>query len=221
MTMLANVAAGVPGAQAFDTDTVLSSSEAAALSATGFSCAIRYLSRKTPQNHGDLSATETQTILGAGLALMAVQHCPLAGWAPTAALGMQYGQAAATNAEAATLPVGTSLWLDLEGVASWATGADTIAYVNAWAETVTAARYLPGLYVGANQPLGGDELYWRLKVTRYWRSASTVPAIPYRGYCMAQALMPSPVGGVVIDRDVVMADAFGGLPMWLAPENMT
>ncbi len=221
MIVLGNVAAGVPGAQAFDTDTVLSSSEAAALSATGFSCAIRYLSRTTQQNPGDLSAAEAQTILHAGLALMAVQHCPLPGWAPTAALGMQYGQVAAANADAAALPAGTSLWLDLEGVASWATAADTIAFVNAWTETVAAADYLPGLYVGANQPLGGDELYWRLKVTRYWRSASTVPDIPYRGYCMAQALMPSPIDGVVIDRDVVMADAFGGLPMWLAPENMT
>jgi hypothetical protein len=160
-------------------------------------------------------------ILGAGLSLMAVQHCPLPGWAPTAALGMQYGQVATANAQTVGLPTGTSLWLDLEGVASWATSADTIAYVNAWTETVAAADYRPGLYVGANQPLTGDELYWRLKLTRYWRSASTVPDIPYRGYCMAQALAPSPIDGVSIDRDVAMADAFGGLPMWVAPGSTT
>ncbi|HEV2097770.1 MAG TPA: glycoside hydrolase domain-containing protein, partial [Stellaceae bacterium] len=182
---------------------------------------IRYLSRTMPQDPGDLSAAEARTILGAGLSLMTVQHCPRPGWAPTAALGAQYGRAAAANAQAVILPAGTSLWLDLEGVASWATSADTIAYVNAWTETVAAAGYLPGLYVGADQPLTGDELYWRLKLTRYWRSASTVPDIPYRGYCMAQALMPSPVDGIVIDRDVIMADVFGGLPMWLAPGSAT
>lgn len=153
---------------------------------------------------------------------MAVQHCPLPGWAPSAALGQQYGQAAAHNAAAIGLPrasagteLGLSLWLDLEGVASWATAADTIAYCNAWAGAVEAAGFQPGLYVGANQPLSGDELYWRLRVKSYWKSASTVPGIPYRGYQMVQALAPSPVEGVAIDRDVVMADAFGALPTWL------
>jgi hypothetical protein len=42
-----------------------------------------------------------------------------------------------------------------------------------------------------------------------------VPDIPYRGYQMVQALAPSPVNGIAIDRDVILADNFGGLPMWL------
>ena len=211
----------VPGAQGFDTDTELVAATADQLFATGFQFAVRYLSRTTPQNLGDLGSAEAETILGAGLALMVVQHCPLAGWAPTASLGGSYGRAAALNA-AAIMPTGVSVWLDLEGVATYATAANTIAYVNTWAGEVAAAGFLPGLYVGANQPLTGDELYWRLKVSRYWRSASKVPDIPYRGYCMAQALMPSPVsdganGDIPIDRDVIMADAFGGVPIWLAP----
>jgi hypothetical protein len=214
MIMTGFVSTAAPGAQGFDSDTVLAAAVAGALAAAGFVFAVRYLSRTTPQNPGDLSAGETQAILAAGLALMAVQHCPRPGWVPGAALGAQYGQAAAANAQQAGLPNGVSLWLDLEGVAAYARADGTIAYVNAWSGTVAAAGYLPGLYVGANQPLSGDELYWRLKPTRYWRSASTVPDIPYRGYCMAQALMRSPIGGVAIDRDVVMADAFGCLPSW-------
>ena len=214
--------AAVPGTQGFDTDTRLVAASAGQLFGAGFQFAVRYLSRTTSQNPGDLGGTEAETILGAGLALMAVQHCPLAGWAPTAALGGSYGQAAALNATTIGLPIGVSLWLDLEGVASYATAANTIAYVNAWAGEVADASFVPGLYVGANQPLTGDELYWRLKVSRYWRSASRVPDIPYRGYCLAQALMPSPVsnganGDISIDRDVIMADAFGGVPIWLAP----
>lgn len=213
--------AAVPGAQGLDTDTKLVAASAGQLFGAGFQFAVRYLSRTTPQNFGDLGSTEAETILGAGLALMAVQHCPLAGWAPTAVLGGSYGQTAALNATTIGLPIGVSLWLDLEGVAGYATAANTIAYVNAWAGEVADAGFLPGLYVGANQPLTGDELYWRLKVSRYWRSASKVPDIPYRGYCMAQALMPSPVseganGDISIDRDVIMADAFGGVPFWLA-----
>ena len=82
---------------------------------------------------------------------------------------------------------------------------------------VANAGYLPGVYVGANQPLSGDDLYWRLRVTNYWKSASTVPDIPYRGYQMVQALAPSPVDGVAVDRDVILADNFGGVPAWLAP----
>lgn len=211
------IASAAPGAQGFDADTALTAATGAALRATGFQFAIRYLSRTTPQNPGDLSPAEGRLILGAGLALMAVQHCPRPGWAPTSALGRQYGDAAIRNAAAAGLPVGISLWLDLEGVASYATSADTIAYVNQWAAVVAAAGYTAGLYVGANQPLTGEELYWRLRVKQYWRSASIVPDIPYRGYCLAQALAPSPVDGISLDRDVVMADVFGGLPTWLAP----
>jgi hypothetical protein len=209
------VAAAAPGAQGFDSDTPLVADTANQLFGAGFRFAIRYLSRGLGQNPGDLSADEAQAILGSGLALMAVQHCPRPGWAPSAQLGDQYGQAAALNAAAIGLPPGMSLWFDLEGVASYTTAEDTIAHVNAWAGEVESHGFSPGIYVGANQPLSGDELYWRLRVMRYWRSASTVPDIPYRGYCMAQALAPSPVDDVSIDRDVILADAFGGLPMWL------
>jgi hypothetical protein len=214
--MIMIVSAAARGAQGFDTDTALTPSSAGALTTTGFRFAVRYLSRAIPQAPGDLSVEEARTILGSGLALMAVQHCQRPGWLPSQALGEQYGATAEFNAQAIGLPPGVTLWLDLEGIAPYASAAETIAYVNAWTSQVAGAGYQAGLYVGANQPLNGDELYWRLKVTRYWRSASTVPDIPYRGYCMAQALAPSPIDGISVDRNVVMADAFGGLPMWAA-----
>jgi hypothetical protein len=214
------IAAATPGAQGFDSDTIIGPNLAPVLAGTGFQFAIRYLSRITPQNNGDLSAAEISAITGAGLALMAVQHVARPGWAPTIALGGAYGYVAATNAAAIGLPPGMTLWLDLEGVAPYASRADTIAYCNTWAGAVAAAGYDPGVYVGANQPLTGDDLYWRLRLARYWKSASRVPDIPYRGYCMAQSLAPSPVDGIDLDRNVIMADAFGGLPSWLAPAGV-
>ena len=223
MSLAGIIAVATPGAQGFDSDTTIVAGTANALFGAGFRFALRYLSRTEPQNPSDLSTAEARTILSAGLALMAVQHCPHPGWSPSAALGRQYGQAAAHNAAAVGLPfastgagsgLGVSLWLDLEGVASWATTADTIDYCNAWAGAVEDAGFLPGLYVGANQPLSGNELYWRLRVKTYWKSASTVPALPYRGYQMVQALAPSPVTAVAVDRNVIMADDFDGLPQW-------
>lgn len=210
------VAPAVPGTQGFDTDSALDAATAMALKANGFGFAVRYLSRTTPENPSDLTAAEATLILAAGLALMAVQHCPRPGWAPSATLGQSYGRAAVANAQLIGLPSGIILWLDLEEVASYVSAADTIAYVNTWAEVV-GAQYAPGLYVGANQPLTGDELYWRLRVTHYWKSASSVPDLAIRGYQMIQAVAPSPIDGIAIDRDVILADNFGGVPLWLAP----
>ena len=223
--MTAIVTSATPGAQGFDSDTALDAGTANQLYGTGFRFGIRYLSRTTPQHAGDLSPAEVQIILAAGLAIMPVQHVSARGWVPSASLGQQYGSAAAANAAQCGFPSGVSVWLDLEMVASYATAADTIAYVNAWAGAVEAAGFDPGLYIGAlwsgvsngEVNLTGDDLYWRLRVTRYWKSMSTVPAIPYRGYCIIQAQAPSPVDGIAIDRNVVMADGFGGLPNWLAP----
>lgn len=218
MTVLSgSVAAAAPGAQGFDTDTEIPSGTAIALRKAGFDFAIRYLSRGTGQQTGDLSNVEAGAILNAGLALMAVQHCARPGWLPSAVLGDGYGQAAVMNAAAVGLPRGLTLWLDLEGVAPYATSSEAIAYCNAWAAQVASAGFVPGLYVGAQQPLSSDELYWRLRIKHYWRSASKVPEVSLRGYQLVQAVAPSPIDGITLDCDVTVADSFGGVPIWLAP----
>lgn len=185
--------------------------------AAGFTFAIRYLSRGTPEEEGDLDAQEVSDILGAGLALMAVQHVQNAGWVPSQELGAQYGQAAATNAQAAGLAPGVTLWLDLEGVAS-DTPADTIGqYCNAWFQAVSAGGYRPGLYVGADCGLTGDQL-GALQCDGFWRSGSTVPEVEPAGYCLVQTIDDGfAVDGVAYDRDVVQADNGGGTPVWMVP----
>jgi hypothetical protein len=212
----APVAAGVIG---FDTDTILTSTIAAQLFASGFGFALRYLSRTQPQSAADLSQAEATNILGAGLGLMVVQHCDRQGWSPTAALGNAYGLAAAENATSVGLPSGVTIWLDLEGPLASTPAENVIAFVNAWAGQVSTPgyNYVPGLYVGFQDILTSDQLYWRLRLKSYWSSASTVPDVAQRGYCMIQSLAPSPVDGISIDRDVVQYDNFGGLPSLLMP----
>lgn len=201
------------GALGFDTDTALTASSAAAFAAAGFSFAIRYLSRQTPESASDLSAAEAALILDAGLRLMAVQHVAPAGWTPSAALGSQYGQAAVQNAQAATLPKGMNLWLDLEGVASNVDSAQVTDYCNSWFSAVTAAGYLPGLYIGANNGLQLPQA--SLQCEYFWQSASRINQSPNIGYCLLQSLASDAlIAGVSYDQNRVQADSQGKTPIW-------
>jgi hypothetical protein len=213
------VVAAPAGAIGFDTDSVLTAASVAAFRAAGFSFAIRYLSRTTPETSGDLSAAEVATIHNGGLALMAVQHVRSAGWQPSGVLGAQYGHAAAANAIAIGLPAGVSIWLDLEGVATGTAASDIIAYCNTWFFAVAHAGYRPGLYVGANCGLTSAQLGTELDCRFYWQSGSSVPAVSGRAYCMVQTIDKSDViDGVAYDRDLIQADDHGDTPFWYAPQ---
>lgn len=214
--MSALVAAVPAGSILADTDSVISAAAAAELKARGIAGAVRYLSRSTPQQRGDLSGAEAQAIRDAGLGLIAVQHVAAPRrWLPSAERGMAYGAAAVANARACGLPPGVTLALDLEDPAPCAPDA-VIAYVNSWTRQVAAAGFEAVLYVGPNCLLSADQLYWNLAVRLYWRSASRVPDIPIRGYAMAQSL-PLMLAGIAVDLDTVTGDAMGGCPHWWEP----
>lgn len=201
-------------ASGFDTDTVLTALSASALAVAGYTFCARYLSLEFGQRPGDLSQDEAQIIIDAGLGLFAVQHVPSAGWVPDPMLGVRHGLSAASNATEAGLPFGTCVALDLEGVAESAASIDVAAYCHYWYQEVYASDYLPMLYVGANQPLTGPELY-DLPFERYWRSASAVPNIPHRGYCLVQGVSRT-VQGVNIDPDTAYLDNEGCGLVWAA-----
>jgi glycoside hydrolase-like protein len=219
MTLIGKVIRAPAGAQGFDTDTVVSAQQAQQLRGAGFMFCVRYLSRAEGESSADLTPAEAGRILDAGLALMPIQHVARRGWVPTTELGTTYGKAAAANATAVGFPPGLNVWLDLEGVLGAVASEEVIRYCNAWFFEVESAGFVPGLYVGAEAILTGDELYWRLRAKHYWRSASRVPPIPHRGYQMFQALAPSPVTGISIDRDVTKDDGFGEAVLWLAPSQ--
>lgn len=202
------------GAMLFDTDSVVSAVTAMAFEVKGWHGCLRYLSLSTPQRAGDLSAAELEGLLAAGLGVMAVQHVREPGWAPCAELGVLDGRAAAANAASLALPAGICIWLDLEGVNALSAAAAVIAHCAAWSGAVAGVGYVPGIYVGADCGLTGDELYSALPFKHYWMSASEVPDLPERGYQMIQSLVPNAVNGIAIDHNVVHSDSLGGLPLW-------
>jgi hypothetical protein len=219
-TLSGTVQAAAPGLHGFDTNTVVTAGVAAALRAQGFAFCVRYLSRSSPQAGDDLSPAEAQAILGGGLALMPIQHVSKPGWVPSEARGSQFGAAAVENAQTVGFPPGVNVWLDLEGVKLGVASEDVIAYCNAWFGAVSAAQYQPGVYVGSDCVLTGNELFWRLRTQHYWRSgSSSAPDIPHRGYQLAQRITSAPdvVSGIAVDRNVAMADAMNSCALWLAP----
>jgi hypothetical protein len=145
---------------------------------------------------------------------MAVQHVRMPGWSPTAFMGQTDGANAASNAQALGFPAGVNVWCDLEGVNNASLAADVTGYCTAWFKAVSAAGFVPGLYVGANCILNGQQLY-ALPFENYWKSISKVPVLPARGFQMIQTVVPQPVNGIGIDRNVTQTDSEGGQALWL------
>lgn len=154
-------------------------------------------------------------ILGAGLSLMAVQHCPTEGWDPSAELGQVYGQYGSSYAEAIGLPKGINLWLDLETPSTAATGQEVMSYANAWFSTVEAAGYVPGVYLGYGLPLGPEQLYKGLSFSHYWK-AYNGPDLAIRGYEIVQHTQKE-LNGVSYDPNTISIDNLGGLPICASP----
>lgn len=214
MALPGSVQAAPSGALGFDADSTITPAIAKLFAAQGYTFCLRYLSVGAGQAHGDLSPAEANNILAAGLALMPVQHVLRPGWSPTAALGTTNGTHAAANAAAIGFPAGVNVWCDLEVVAAGTTADEVTGYCNAWSDAVSAGGYVPGLYVGADIVLTGPQLF-ELKFEHFWKSESRVPAIPVRGYQMVQTMVPKPVNGIGIDKNVTQTDAQGGQVLWL------
>jgi hypothetical protein len=146
------------------------------LSALGFGGVVRYID--------NLTLREIEWITDHGkLGLMLIRTCRKEGWKPTRLEGVADGQSIAAASSRLGLPKGVSAWIDDEGPGGVAE--DEIAYLNAAYDELV--RYcLPGIYVGAGTHLSSNELYHRLKMTRYWHSGSFVPDVETRSYCIRQ-----------------------------------
>jgi hypothetical protein len=128
------------------------------------------------------------------------------------------------------IPSGTTVWLDLEGLEAWrADPKDLMRLINAWGTDIKNGGWTPGLYVGAPQPLTGDELY-SLKVYRYWLGQGRCvdrfgkDAYPAGGWCMRQDWHNTGNGfvwkdtGVLVDTNAIQADHHGRLPSWVVSD---
>ncbi len=120
------------------------------------------------------------------------------------------------------IPVGTTVFLDLEGRKAFDTEPTLLAsQIDAWATAIEAARYIPGLYVGSPQPFTEAEL-WKLKVRRYWQGQGATRdrfgklAEPTGcGWCLRQAFPSVSYGGVWVDHNQVTQDYRGRVPTWV------
>lgn len=211
------------GARGFDANQRITPGVANAFAAHGYQFAVRYVRRSTPHSF-DLTSQEIVTLLDAGLGVMIVQHVAADGWIPTAEKGSNYGTIAATEARASGMPVGVSLWCDLEGVQPGVPADDVIAYCNNWHSQVLDAGYRPGLYVGWHAGLNAVQLYRKLKFDSYWSGynldADNYPArrgVQMRQFAAKASDRPAGVG-TAFDVDVIHTDALGGTPSLLLPE---
>ncbi|HEX6912086.1 MAG TPA: glycoside hydrolase domain-containing protein, partial [Longimicrobium sp.] len=166
------------------------------------------------------TAQEANDILDAGLALMPVQHVLDPGWAPTQSLGAEYGANAAGFAQQVGFPPGVNVWCDLECVADDTPASNVTAYCNAWYDAVAGAGYVPGLYVGYQPGLTGQQLYGTLRFQHYWAAYNVdgVSTPRPRGWQMIQTVGSGTIGGITTeayDADTTRTDGKGGTPLWL------
>lgn len=217
--MKARAVVSARGARGFDTNTPLSSTDASRLAFTGYTFALRYIPRER-QHPNDLTPSEIGRIYASGLSLGVVQHVESAtSWVPTADKGRCYGMYAGAVATDLEIPRGTTVWLDLEGVARGIDSEDVIQYANQWHAQVESAGFEPGVYVGWHCGLSPFALYHRLRFTRYWTAYNlNVDEFPViAGACMRQyiAMRPTGVRGM-IDGDKVTGDKLGRFPSFAA-----
>jgi hypothetical protein len=163
----------------------------------------------------NLSPSEAQAILSAGLGLMAVQHTITGTWTPSAQLGAQHGHHAAHGAKVVGLPMCAQLWLHLGGLASNTAAQDVIDYCNAWYDAVYNAGFTPGLWVSSNLGLTSSQLYDSLKFAHYAKMADpATPDVQTRSYQMVQ-VPGGVVCGVQVFADTAQNDDLGCQAQWL------
>lgn len=184
--------------------------QAEALKDTGVDGVIGYL--------GAMSRARLGYILDAGLSFMPVTFAG------------EYTDGAVDEIEqlrALGIPAGCTAWLDLEGLKAWHTDPLVlIGLLEKWAHAIAAGGWMPGLYVGAPQPLTGKELYG-LPFVRYWLGIGRCvdrtgdDAYPACGWCVRQDWHNHGVGmlwkdtGVCVDTNGVQCDHKGRLPVWV------
>jgi hypothetical protein len=161
----------------------------------------RYLSSITP--------AELATILSSGLAFIPFTYADQFDGATTVA-----------QLKALGIPTGATVFLDVEGIGPGITPTQLITKINAWADTVMAAGFIAGLYVGANAQLTSAEVY-ALHVTRYAKSLSRLMdrfgnlVEPDCGWCFIQLYPSTTWAGIGVDLDFIQSDYQGRFPTWV------
>lgn len=185
-------------------------SQAAGLKAAGVAAMSGYLGSVTP--------ARLEVILAAGLAYIPVTYAG------------EYNDGPNDEVEQLRrlgIPPGASVFLDLEGMSAFKTNPpELIAKINAWADGIAGAGYIPCLYVGVPQPLTSTELY-ALHVKGYWKGQGSIRdrtnalAEPTGcGWMMTQMFPSRNIGdpAVWVDMNMIGADYKGRVPQWVVDD---
>jgi len=187
------IAAAAPvGSRLVDSVHLVTAGEAVALKAAGADGVGQYL--------GSVTAAGVQAITDAGL-----------GFVPYTYADAWDGPKTVAELVALGVPKGVVVVLDVEGLAATLGAAYVIGRINAWAEALSAAAFVPALYVGAGCLLSSDELE-ALAVFRYGKGMSRLVdrngelAEPSSGWAFVQAYPSGQCGGVLVDFNIVGTD---------------
>lgn len=167
---------------------------------------------------GSITAARVAVILAAGMAYLPVTFAGEYSDGPND----EIGQLRMLN-----VPPGTSVFLDLEGMKAFREKPEElIAKINAWADGITAAGYVPCLYIGVPQPLTSAELY-ALRVRGYWRGQGSIRdrsnalAEPTGCGFMITQMYPSRNLGepaTWVDCNMIGQDYKGRVPCWVVAD---
>ena len=202
------VSSGVSGEIYCDTWQIITAAKAKALKDKHVAGVIRYTD--------NLTAQEIQGLLAAGLKIGIVSSCRGTGWVPTSDMGTRDGTAAVAKLKALGIPVGVTVWADMEG--SGGTAQDSIAYLEARGKVVEAAGYQHGLYEGWGQKATGAQLAALHYTHGYWAALAIAEARPSGiGWNLLQ-LSPGnqSLAGVTVDLNAVQQDQKGRTPKFVA-----
>jgi hypothetical protein len=136
---------------------------AAALARDGFEAGMRYTNAVT--------AADIEANLDAKIGLFFATEGLASSTVPTAQLGADMAGAAVRKLESLGIPLGATVFSDLEGAAH--TPDAWIAYADAHADVIAAAHHIGGGYFGGGIGLLSDEMT-ALHCTRYGKGAARV-----------------------------------------------
>jgi hypothetical protein len=201
-------AAATPGAWV-DSDWPLGSHAVSALVSIGKVGVVRYVPLPGNTSVGDITRTELETIVAAGLELLLVQHVRTPPWNPALANGDRDAAAVLDHCAAIGYPHDAHVYLDLEGISGGA-GATT-GYAIDWQHTIRSGLQAAGLYIGFAVPLHPADLYNLPGFNTYWSDMAD-RQVAVRGTAMIQGPAVT-IAGVEYDIDTCRKDKKGELPI--------
>jgi hypothetical protein len=206
----------LPGT-AVDTAAKLHADAIRSVANAGYSCIIRYVPHVGSSGAFDIDAEELGAILGAGLAVMLVQHVRVPGWNPADVSGAADGDRAVAFAKTAGYAEGAHVFVDLEGISG--TAAATKSFAEDWARRVRAGGFSAGAYVGYSVPLSPEALYLLHGINSYWSDLGP-RHVATRGFALKQHATIT-LNGIKYDPNTIQIDGRGETPVWMTPVRDT